>query len=88
MQSVQYVARHEVAALRDWSVVGRIFAQAETGPRRIVIRSVFLQDALEVRLVPANGTHPAIRIMLLRTARIVEDRISPPTATERMQRPA
>ena len=52
VESAQDVAGDDAAAALNRSAMWGIFLQAEMGPCRVVIRSVFLQDALKMGLAP------------------------------------
>ena len=52
VKSTQDVASDDAAAALNGSAIGGIFLQAEMGPCRVVIRSVFLQDAPKMGLAP------------------------------------
>src|SRR6266496_465087 len=52
VKSAQDVASNDAAAALNGSVMWSIFLQAEMGPCRVVIRSVFLQDAPKMGLAP------------------------------------
>jgi hypothetical protein len=51
VKSAQDVASDDAAAALNGSVMWGIFLQAEMGPCRVVIRSVFLQDAPKMGLI-------------------------------------
>ena len=52
VKSAQDVASDDAAAALNGSAMWGIFLQAEMGPCRVVIRSVFLQDAPKMGLAP------------------------------------
>ena len=52
VKSAQNVASDDAAAALNGSAMWGIFLQAEMGPCRVVIRSVFLQDAPKMGLAP------------------------------------
>ena len=52
VKSAQDVASDDAAATLNGSAMWGIFLQAEMGPCRVVIRSVFLQDAPKMGLAP------------------------------------
>src|SRR3990172_4029120 len=52
VKSTQDVAGDDAAAALNGSAMWGIFLQAEMGPCRVVIRSVFLQDAPKMGLAP------------------------------------
>ena len=54
VKSAQDVASDDATAALNKSAIWSIFLQAEMGPCRVVIRSVFLQDALKMGLAPHN----------------------------------
>ena len=52
VKSAQDVASDDAAAALNRSAMWSIFLQAEMGPCRVVMRSVFLQDAPKMGLAP------------------------------------
>src|SRR6476620_323622 len=60
VKSAQDVASDDAAAALDGSAMWSIFLQAEMGPCRVVMRSVFLQDAPKMDLAPHDHVVKAL----------------------------